>query len=127
MRLPGGGGQLQRCQSAGAHVKEVRTTMVRTPPIMIRRLLYFAPLTIAASLCAATAASAGQSPIKLEVDATDATRKVLHARLQIPVQPGPVTLVYPKWIPGDHSPTGPIADLVGLKMSAGGQPVQWRR
>ena len=61
------------------------------------------------------------------MDATDAPRKVLHARLQIPAQPGKLTLVYPKWLPGDHAPTGPIADLVGLKMSAAGQPVEWRR
>ena len=74
------------------------------------------------------AAAPGQSlPVTLDVDATDITRKVLHARLQIPAQPGPFTLVYPKWLPGHHSPTGPIADLTGLKMSAAGKPVEWRR
>jgi predicted metalloprotease with PDZ domain len=65
--------------------------------------------------------------ITLEVDATDAPRKILHARLQIPAQPGKLTLFYPKWLPGDHSPTGPITDLVGLKMSAAGKHVEWRR
>ena len=77
--------------------------------------------------CASAVAPTESGPIKLEVDATQAARKILHARLEIPVTPGPLTLVYPKWIPGDHSPSGPVADLVGLKMSAGGQPVPWRR
>lgn len=53
------------------------------------------------------AAAAQDTTIKLDVDATDAPRKVLHAHLQIPVQPGKLTLVYPKWIPGDHSPQAP--------------------
>jgi len=67
------------------------------------------------------------APITLHVDATDAPRKVLHARLRIPAGPGPLTLAYPKWIPGEHSPTGPITDLVGLKASAAGQPIAWQR
>ena len=78
-------------------------------------------------LLAAQVILAQNPPIKLEVDATDAPRYILHAHLQIPVHPGKLTLVYPKWIPGDHAPTGPITDLVGLKMSAAGKPVQWRR
>jgi len=43
------------------------------------------------------------------------------------VTPGPLTLVYPKWIPGEHSPIGPIVDLVGLKMTAAGKEIAWRR
>jgi len=67
------------------------------------------------------------APITLDVDATDAPRKILHARLRIPAQPGKLTLVYPKWIPGEHGPNGPITDLVGLSMSAAGRPVEWQR
>ena len=48
---------------------------------------------------------------------TDAPRKILHAMLSIPVQPGPLTLVYPQWIPGEHGPTGPIDNLAGLVIS----------
>src|SRR6185503_19516341 len=58
---------------------------------------------------------------------TDAARNIVHSRLSIPVRPGPLTLVYPKWIPGEHSPTGPINDLVGLRLSAAGKPIAWRR
>jgi len=67
------------------------------------------------------------APITLSVDASDAPRKLLRARLSIPAAPGELTLVYPKWLPGEHGPTGPITDLVGLKMSAAGKPVTWRR
>ena len=63
----------------------------------------------------------------LFVDATEAPRKIFHAKLTIPVTPGTVTLYYPKWIPGEHGPTGPIADLTGLKFMAGGKELTWHR
>jgi predicted metalloprotease with PDZ domain len=72
--------------------------------------------------------AAPAAPIKLMVDATRAPQKILHAQMQIPVQgKGEIVLVYPKWIPGEHGPTGPITDLIGLEFSAGGQRVAWRR
>ena len=67
------------------------------------------------------------APIALAVDASDAPRRIFHVAEKIPVKAGKVTLVYPKWIPGEHGPTGPITDLVGLKISAGGRAVPWRR
>jgi predicted metalloprotease with PDZ domain len=69
----------------------------------------------------------GQARMRLDVDAREAPRRILHARLNIAVAPGPLTLVYPKWLPGTHAPTGPIADLVGIRMSANGQAIDWRR
>src|SRR5947209_20494952 len=66
-------------------------------------------------------------PIELSVDATGAPRKLLHARLVIPASPGPLTLYYPKWIPGEHSPSGPITELSGVKLRAGGKALPWRR
>jgi len=65
--------------------------------------------------------------MKLSVDATDAPRHVLHARMTIPAKPGPMTLLYPEWIPGEHGPTGPVVDLVGLKFTANGQTIPWKR
>ena len=65
--------------------------------------------------------------ISLAVDATEAPRKILHARLRIPASPGTLTLYYPKWLPGEHAPTGPVVDLAGLKFSASGKPLKWRR
>ena len=69
----------------------------------------------------------GAAPIRLDVDATDAARSLLHAKLHIPATPGPLTLFYPKWIPGEHMPSGPINDLTGLEMSANGKPIEWQR
>ncbi len=74
-----------------------------------------------------TSVSALAQAMTLSVDATDAARNMIHSKLAIPVRPGPLTLFYPKWIPGEHSPTGPINDLVGLKLSADGKPIAWRR
>jgi predicted metalloprotease with PDZ domain len=65
--------------------------------------------------------------IKLTVDATEAAHKILHAQLEVPVTPGPMTLYYPKWMPADHSPDGPIENLVGLQFSSNGKKVAWRR
>jgi predicted metalloprotease with PDZ domain len=69
----------------------------------------------------------GQSQIALTVDTTQTPLKILHVRETIPVQPGPLTICYPKWIPGDHAPSGPIANLTGLKFEANGRVVPWRR
>src|SRR5262245_43572916 len=66
-------------------------------------------------------------PIKIAVDATHAPEKILRAQLQIPVAPGEAKLVFPKWIPGEHGPTGPITDMTGLKFFANGQRLTWRR
>ncbi len=83
-------------------------------------------------LCMALSASARAKtpppgPITISVDATDAPRRVLHAKLQFPAQPGPLTLYYPKWMPADHSPDGPIWNLAGLHFSAGGKEIPWRQ
>ena len=75
----------------------------------------------------ARAAAWSGKPITLEVDAREAPRKRLQARLLLPAAQGPLTLVYPQWIPGEHGPTGPIADLAGLRFAAAGKPVPWRR
>src|SRR5262245_25802527 len=78
-------------------------------------------------LRAAAAEPVKDRPIELSLDASEAPRKLLHARLVIPAAPGPLTLCYPQWIPGEHSPSGPITELSGLRISAGGKPLTWRR
>ena len=70
---------------------------------------------------------AGAQSIQLSVDLTDAPRNIFHSRLTIPVKPGPLTLVYPEWIPGNHRPSGPIANVTGIKMEAAGQTLAWQR
>ncbi len=73
------------------------------------------------------AAPAGPAPIRLTVDATEAPQKILHAHMVIPVQPGPLTLFYPEWIPGEHMPDGPIINVAGMKFTGGNQVIPWRR
>jgi predicted metalloprotease with PDZ domain len=65
--------------------------------------------------------------IALALDVRETPRKLLHARETLPVTAGGLTLVYPKWLPGEHAPDGPITDLVGLKFSAGGRQLAWTR
>jgi len=78
-------------------------------------------------LLASTACWASGPTVLISLDATTAPRKIFHASLQIPATPGDLTLYYPKWIPGEHAPSGPVVDLAGLKFSAHGQPLTWRR
>ncbi len=66
-------------------------------------------------------------PVRLRVDLSEAGRRIVHATLSIPVSSGEVTLLYPKWIPGEHGPTGPIVNLAGLRVSTNGKPVPWKR
>ena len=65
--------------------------------------------------------------INLTVDATQAPQKILHTRMVMPVQPGPFTVYYPKWIPGWHTPGGPENNVAGLRFSANGKTLPWRR
>jgi predicted metalloprotease with PDZ domain len=67
------------------------------------------------------------SPITLTVDTTYSPEKILHIHEVIPVHPGPLTLYYPKWIPGEHSPSGPITALTGLHFSADNKDIPWQR
>src|ERR1700761_9194377 len=66
-------------------------------------------------------------PVTLVVDATRAGDGFLTVHERIPAEPGDFTIVYPKWIPGEHGPTGPLNDLAALRVSADGQPLDWRR
>ncbi|MFD1613310.1 M61 family metallopeptidase [Sphingomonas tabacisoli] len=64
----------------------------------------------------------------LAVDLRDVTQGIFRVRQTIPVTgPGPVVLLYPKWKPGNHAPSGQIENLAGLKLSANGKPLAWRR
>jgi len=65
--------------------------------------------------------------MRLMVDLSDASRNIFHAVLTVPAAPGEMTLVYPQWIPGNHRPSGPIANLTGLHFTARGQELAWHR
>jgi len=84
-------------------------------------------LSVALALAATAAFAQSGQTISLTVDATQTAEKILHVHLVMPVKPGPLTLYYPKWIPGEHGPDGPIADLTGLKFETGGKTIPWQR
>jgi len=67
--------------------------------------------------------------IKLAVDATDTTRGIFRIHETIPVPQGTsdFILLYPQWLPGNHSPSGTINKLAGLVIKAGGKLIQWKR
>lgn len=86
---------------------------------MLRRSLFATLFLVSLSVSA--------TPIRLRVDASEAGSNRFRAHLTIPAVAGPLTLEYPKWIPGEHGPTGPIQGLTGVRFSANGSPVTWRR
>jgi predicted metalloprotease with PDZ domain len=84
-------------------------------------------LLAAGGVFAQATSSSAKMEMTLDVDATRAPMGIIHARIAMPAKAGPLTLLYPKWIPGEHSPSGPIADLTGLHFFAGGKELEWRR
>lgn len=65
--------------------------------------------------------------MELRVDASTAARRLIRSQVTIPVQPGPINLVFPKWIPGEHAPSGPLNSVVELKVFAGLKTLPWTR
>ncbi|MBZ5657247.1 MAG: peptidase M61 [Acidobacteriia bacterium] len=65
--------------------------------------------------------------ISLLVDVTNITKRVLNVHETIPVQARDITLLYPEWLPGTHSPSNPVAELAGLVVTANGKHVPWVR
>jgi predicted metalloprotease with PDZ domain len=78
-------------------------------------------------VCVLLAPLHAQNTVKLRVDATDAPRRLFHVQMSMPAHVGAMTLMYPEWIPGEHGPTGPIANLVSLRVQGGGKTIAWKR
>jgi predicted metalloprotease with PDZ domain len=92
-----------------------------------RRLGLLVILALACALAAPAALAQSGQTISLTIDATQTPQKILRVHMVLPVKPGPLTLYYPKWIPGEHGPDGPIANLTGLKFEAAGKTIPWQR
>jgi predicted metalloprotease with PDZ domain len=84
-------------------------------------------LPLALLLGTTTLLQAQKTPIQITADLSEAPRKLYHAEVDIPVQPGPVALTTPKWIPGNHRPTGPVDEITGVVFTANGKVLPWRR
>jgi predicted metalloprotease with PDZ domain len=89
------------------------------------RLIHFG--VSSAFLMAGIISTACAQNITLAVDATNVPQKLLHVEETLPVKAGPVTLYYPKWIPGEHGPDGPVSNIVNLKFDAAGTSIPWTR
>lgn len=88
----------------------------------------FAALTVAfLAVLPSAAILAESSPIQITADLSDAPRKLYHAEITLPVQPGPLSLITPEWIPGTHMPAGPAEFIAGVVFTANGKPLPWRR
>jgi len=68
-----------------------------------------------------------EGTISLSIDLTNITDRILNVRETIPVKPGEITLLYPQWLPGTHSPSNPVANMAGLVITANGKRIPWAR
>lgn len=105
-----------------------RSTLVLLAPCLVAACVAASPSGAAASAIPAPKDVAYPGAVALSVDATDTAHGVYRVRETIPVQgPGDLILLYPKWIPGDHAPTGPIDRVADLTVHAGATAIAWTR
>src|SRR6478736_6265096 len=119
---------------AGRHAGERIGWFTPPRPPMLRRsalaaliAVSLAPAAFANRQAPAPVDTAYPGTIKIAVDATDLTRRIFRVSEEIPVSAGPIQLHYPQWLPGNHSPSGPIDKLAGLVATVDGKRVQWKR
>ena len=93
-----------------------RSRELNPPNTALSRRIYnvsvptLARLLIVGLLAASATSALAQppaGPIRITADLSEAPRKLYHAEIDIPAQPGPLTLITPEWIPGEHRPDGP--------------------
>ncbi|MBS0212519.1 MAG: M61 family metallopeptidase [Proteobacteria bacterium] len=88
-------------------------------------------LAIAAGLASAEVPPPLDTPypgtIGIHVDATDLGQRIFRMTETIPVQAGQLTLLFPRWLPGNHAPSGPIDKIAGIVVTASGQRIGWKR
>ncbi|MBK1879620.1 hypothetical protein [Pelagicoccus mobilis] len=88
------------------------------------------PLALATLLLSAFTAALSAKPfsMSLEVDASEISRKLVHARMTFATTPGELAIRYPEWIPGIHAPRGPIENMGGLRIfDEKGERLHWTR
>jgi predicted metalloprotease with PDZ domain len=91
------------------------------------KCLVFALLATMAVRTAAPAQNPSAPAMTLVVDETQAARRIAFVHEDIQVRPGPLALAYPRWIPGEHGPTGPIQQLAVIRVHAGTLTLPWIR
>jgi predicted metalloprotease with PDZ domain len=106
---------------------------------MSRSRLVTLPLAVALALSAPLASRPARAEvpppadvaypgtIAIDVDATDLAQRIFKVKQTLPVQAGPLTLLFPAWLPGNHAASGPIDKIAGLEITANGQRLEWKR
>ncbi|MBX9900300.1 MAG: peptidase M61 [Burkholderiaceae bacterium] len=100
---------------------------MQSPTKSLLALTLGASLAVATTLCFAANGASFPGTIQLNVDLRDAPRHIFRVKEILPVKEGKLKLSFPKWIPGEHGPTGPVDGVTGLKLSVSGNRVAWRR
>jgi predicted metalloprotease with PDZ domain len=101
--------------------------MVRAMPGGARILLLLLVCTVVHAAVPVPLAQSYPGTLQVHVDASDIPQRVLRVRETLPVRAGPLTLLYPQWIPGHHAPRGPLDQLTGLTITARGTALAWQR
>src|SRR5258707_14346107 len=100
-----------------------RTRMMKSPSAKLIIFAFFVLIAVTA-----TARAQDASPtMTLLVDESQAARRIAFVHEEIRVQPGPLALFYPRWIPGEHGPTGPIQQMAALRIHTKDATLPWKR
>jgi predicted metalloprotease with PDZ domain len=91
------------------------------------KCLFLLLVAVAAGASLAGAQGMAGTPMTLVVDEAQAPRQIAFVHEEIPVRPGALALAYPRWIPGEHGPTGPIENLAAVRIHADTTTLPWTR
>jgi predicted metalloprotease with PDZ domain len=95
--------------------------------LLPRKSLALTLIAIAGAATCGSAQDASAPAMTLVVDETQAARRIAFVHEEISVRPGTLALAYPRWIPGEHGPTGPIEQLAALRVRSGTATLPWTR
>src|SRR5256886_11166950 len=100
----------------GAAIQSTIAHSLYRPQVRMIRAAGFNGALVAALMLASAVGQAAD--LRVRVDAREVARKRVHTDLTLAVQQGPLTLVFPKWIPGEHGPSGPLESIIALTIRA---------
>jgi len=96
-------------------------------PLLSRKHFMVAVLSVTALAIKAGAQETSAPVMTLVLDESQAPRRIAFVHEEIRVSPGELALSYPRWIPGEHGPTGPIQQFAALKIVSGSTTLPWTR